>query len=341
MAGLEGIVVAETRLSSVDGEKGELIVCGLSLAQLSALSFEEVFHTLLHSSAKLGKLRCQVFPRLRPILPLLQKLREPLAALRLGLASLPSDLSPEELVAAFPLLLAGARHGPELQAPDPKLSQVEDFLRLFFGQKQAADRVRALNTYLVTVAEHGMNASTFACRVVASTGANPLESALAGLAALSGPLHGGAPGPVLDLLDELRAAEDREAYLREKLRRGERLMGFGHRIYRTRDPRAEVLQGAVRSLQSSAQLSFAQQVEGLAQAVLEDWKPDRPLKTNVEFYTAILLNELGFQRSWFTPLFALGRIMGWMAHFQEQRALGKLMRPQSRYTGSLPQGTKL
>lgn len=341
MLGLEGLVVAETRLSSVDGEKGELVVCGLSLEQLAARNFEEAFHTLLDTSVELASLRCQVFPKLRLILPLLTGDREPSAALRLGLASLPSNISAEELVAAFPLLLAGARHGSNLQAPDPKLSQVEDFMRLFFGERQAADRVRALNTYLVTVSEHGMNASTFACRVVASTGAKPLESALAGLAALSGPLHGGAPGPVLDLLDELREVDDREVHLREKLRRGERLMGFGHRIYRRRDPRAEVLQGAVQSLRPSAELRFAQQVEVLAQKVLQDWKPDRPLKTNVEFYTALLLHELGFERSWFTALFAMGRVMGWMAHFQEQRALGKLMRPQSRYIGALPQGAKL
>ena len=181
-----------------------------------------------------------------------------------------------------------------------------------------------------------MNASTFACRVVASTGARPVSAALAGLSALSGPLHGGAPGPVLDMLDELRDVSDKVGHLRTKLAKGERLMGFGHRVYRTRDPRAAVLKGAVSRMGTSSYLDHAEKVERAALEALAVHKPDRSLQTNVEFYTSVLLQEIGFQREWFTPLFATGRILGWMAHYREQRAGGRLIRPKATYVGPMP-----
>lgn len=333
--GLEDVEVAETRLSSVDGLKGELVVAGRSLPELAALSFEEAAQLLWERPVDFGAYRVEVYRRIQPLLSQLGA-RSPIEAMRLGLAALPTDAPQAQLVAAFPILLAAANHGEGLLQPDPKLAQVEDLLRLFHGRTADSSEVKALSTYLVTVAEHGMNASTFCCRVTASTQAQPAEAALAAFCALCGPLHGGAPGPVLDLLDELAQASDPRAVLEHKVTAGERLMGFGHRVYKTRDPRAEVLRSAVRGLRPSATLVHAETVEQVATEVLSALKPGRNLYTNVEFYTAVLLNELGFPRQYFTPLFATGRILGWMAHYDEQRKTGRLMRPKARYVGPSP-----
>ena len=254
----------------------------------------------------------------------------------MGIAALPSRFDQGEIAAAFPIILGFIKKGAEAPLPDPQLSYAGETLKQATGDSPEAEKVRALDTYLVTVSEHGMNASTFCCRVTCSTGATRVDSTLAALSALSGPLHGGAPGPVLDLLDELSGLSDMKGNLFGKVQAGQRLMGFGHRVYRTRDPRAQVLQKAVRSLCPSQSLLHAESVERLATEVLSELKPHRPLHTNVEFYTAVLLQEVGFQRDWFTTLFAGGRILGWMAHFDEQVAVGKLLRPKARYVGPLP-----
>ena len=190
----------------------------------------------------------------------------------------------------------------------------------------------ALDTYMVTVCDHGLNASTFAARVVASTQA-PLGSAvLAGLGALKGPLHGGAPGPIIAMLDAIATAGDARTWLRQEVGRGERLMGFGHRIYHTRDPRADALKAAVAALPHTAgRLAFAETVEREALAVLAAHRPGRVLQTNVEFYTALLLEAIGFPPDSFTGVFAAGRAAGWVAHAREQALFGRLIRPQSRY----------
>jgi citrate synthase len=333
--GLENVVAAETKLSMIDGDSGRLIIFGHHLAQLAELNFDDVYHQMLDTEQPLGPLRGLAYERLEPVLPILPGL-QPMQAVRLALASLPDEATPEELVAAFPVILAGARQGAKLLKPDPELSQAQDLTRLFFAETVDSKRSQALNTYLVTVCEHGMNASTFACRVVTSTNAQPVAAAVAALGALSGPLHGGAPGPVLDMLDGLRGSPDIAADLKSRLIRGERLMGFGHRVYRARDPRASVLEHAVSKLAKSERLAHAERVEKRALEALQDFKPGRPLKTNVEFYTAVLLNEIGFHRNWFTPLFATGRILGWMAHYREQQATGRLIRPKSVYIGPTP-----
>lgn len=333
--GLENVTVAETKLSLVDGVNGRLIINGTALEELSGLEFEDVYRTVFPQGAPLGPLRLEIYQKLEPVLSFLPNL-DPMQALRLALASLPDESGEDELIAAFPVLLAACRNGRELAPPDPSLSVSQDLVRLFY-QATPDDRLsQAVNTYLVTVCEHGMNASTFACRVVASTGARPVSAALAGLSALSGPLHGGAPGPVLDMLDELRDVSDKVGHLRAKLASGERLMGFGHRVYRTRDPRAAVLKEAVARLGTSSYLDHAEEVERAALETLAAHKPGRSLQTNVEFYTSVLLQEVGFQREWFTPLFATGRILGWMAHYREQRAGGRLIRPKATYIGPMP-----
>jgi citrate synthase len=177
--------------------------------------------------------------------------------------------------------------------------------------------------------------------VVASTRAGLTSAALAGLCALKGPLHGGAPGPVIDMLDAIQRADRAEAWLTEALSAGDRLMGFGHRIYRVRDPRADVLKGVVERLARAGgggrgRLEYAEAVEAAALEVLRRRKPDRSLKTNVEFYTALLLEALGFPKESFTCVFAMGRMAGWIAHAKEQAMSGRLIRPQSRYVGPAP-----
>ena len=194
---------------------------------------------------------------------------------------------------------------------------------------------------LVTVADHGLNASTFAARVVASTQAGLTSSVLAALSALKGPLHGGAPGPVLDMLDGIGVPDNADAWLGAALDGGERLMGFGHRVYRVRDPRADALKGAVRMLAASgaidpARLALAEAVEEAALKQLRLRKPGRALDTNVEFYTALLLEALGFPREAFTAVFAMWRVAGWVAHAKEQALNGRLIRPMSVYVGPRP-----
>jgi len=189
----------------------------------------------------------------------------------------------------------------------------------------------------VTVCDHGMNASTFTTRVVASTQADLFAAVTAGYCALTGPLHGGAPEPVLEMLDAIGSSERIKPWVDGALARGERLMGFGHRIYRVRDPRADVLKGAIERLAGSgADLPFAGEVEAYIRAALRRKNPDRPLDTNVEFFTAILLDALKIPRQAFTPIFAVARAAGWTAHAREQQRGGRLIRPSSAYIGAMP-----
>jgi citrate synthase len=221
--------------------------------------------------------------------------------------------------------------------PDASAGHAADILRMMRNAPVATDEAQGLDTYLVTVIDHGLNASTFTARVVASTQAGILSSVVAGLCALKGPLHGGAPGPVLDMLDAIGSLENADAWLDAAMARGERLMGFGHRIYRVRDPRADVLKAAVGGLKGKDnRIAFAEAVEATALKVLERRKPGRRLDTNVEFYTAVLLDALGIPREGFTPLFAAGRTAGWVAHAIEQSRTGRIIRPQSRYVGAWP-----
>jgi len=205
------------------------------------------------------------------------------------------------------------------------------------GTPASPAEVAALDAYITTVSDHGLNASIFTARVVASTQVGVGPSVVAALAALQGPLHGGAPGPVLDMLDEIGDRANIGPWLEARLVAGERLMGFGHRVYKVRDPRADVLKGVVRTLSRDAgRLAFAEEVEREAIAILARVKPGRRLDTNVEFYTALLLEALGIPRSAFTAIFAVGRVVGWVAHALEQARDGRLIRPLSRYVGPEP-----
>jgi citrate synthase len=206
------------------------------------------------------------------------------------------------------------------------------------GEEPSPERVRGLETYLNTVVDHGLNASTFTARVIVSTGSDLVSAIVGAIGALKGPLHGGAPGPALDMVFEIGSPERAEPWLREKMARGERLMGFGHRVYKVRDPRADVLAEAAELMFHAGGdmklYELAKEVERTALEVLEEMKPGRRLQTNVEFYTALLLHGLGLSADLFTPTFAIGRVVGWIAHAFEQRRTGRLIRPQSVYTGT-------
>ena len=354
-SGLEGVVVAETVLSEVDGEQGRLVIRGHLVEEIAGkLSFESLVEILWEGfvvdeprevsiKKALGEARTFAWHRMLRLLSAVGKL-EPVEALRLMLSALSDSdpIPPHVLVTgAMPVFVAGIsryQNGHAPVPPNPALGTSEDLLYMIHGEKPSSERVRALDTYLITVSDHALNASTFAARVIASTRAGIISSVVGGLCALKGPLHGGAPGPVLEMLDAIGTVENAEPWLRAALDRGERLMGFGHRIYHVRDPRADVLKVAVSLLRMQRnRIAFAEQVEAIAVQLLAERKPDRKLDTNVEFYTALLLEALGFHRSLFTPLFACGRVAGWTAHAMEQALTNRLMRPASQYVGPAPE----
>ena len=354
--GLDDVVAAETVLSDVDGAGGHLTIRGHSLTELAGhwrygqvvrLLFDGFFDELPGDGElekAIGSARVEVFKRLQPMLAELSAL-EIYSGMRAGIALLPDGNS---LADALRLIAAPAVLTPALLRlgrsekpvpPDARADHANDMLRMLSGTASPA-LAKALDTYLVTVCDHGLNASTFATRVVASTQAGLTSAILAGLGALKGPLHGGAPGPVIEMLDAIEASGDAAAWLRNEIARGERIMGFGHRIYRVRDPRADVLKAAVRRLgtryETGSRLAFAETVEQAALDVLKVAKPQRSIQTNVEFYTALLLEAAGFPKEAFSNVFAAGRVAGWIAHAREQQATGRLIRPQSRYVGPVP-----
>lgn len=357
MTTLDDAVAAETVLSRVDGEGGRLVVHGLDLEDLVASHGYEATAALLWGAvdpalgdaaairADLGAARTRVFARLPAILAATGEL-PPIDVLRAGVAALPAAGDRDAVLlaaAAVPVLLAAAARrdrGLDPVAPDPALGQAADLLHMLDGEPADAGRVQALETYLVTVADHGMNASTFAARVIAATASDPVSAVAGAVGALKGPLHGGAPGPVLDMLDAVGEPGNADAWVAGALDRGERLMGFGHRIYRTRDPRTDVLKAALAELgpRDPARTALAEAVERAARDALAERHPDRRLDTNVEFYTALLLEAVGVDRPLFTPMFAVGRVLGWTAHVLEQRATGRLIRPRARYVGPVPDG---
>jgi citrate synthase len=353
-SGLEGVVAADTAISDVDGERGRLVIAGADIEQLAAsATFEQAAARVLTAgglpceagdlAVALGRARAdawELLPRLGDALDA----TDGMDALRAGLAHLRSrgDDRTDAVMAigAAPVLAAAwhrRRGRADAVAPDPFAGHAADYLRMTRGEA-SAPAVRALDAYLVTVIDHGMNASTFTARVVASTGSDLISAAVAAVGALKGPLHGGAPGPVLDMLDAIGSPDRAESWLLGELAAGRRIMGMGHRIYRVRDPRAAVLETVLGGL-ASPRLALARAVESAAAKILRDRKPDRPLAANVEFYTAVLLDAAGVPREQFSPTFAVGRIAGWSAHVLEQRRTGKLVRPASRYVGPLPPET--
>ncbi|MCI0748653.1 MAG: citrate synthase/methylcitrate synthase [Verrucomicrobia subdivision 3 bacterium] len=362
--GLEGVVAAQTRLSHVDGIAGELIIGGYELKELAGrVSFEEAAHLLwrgaLPGTDELRELRREITPlralpedtmrvvRAAAKAPPIDALRMACATLSLDLPD-PDDIAPSAdieaakmLTARFPTLVAAhARisEGKELIAPRADLSHAANFLYMVHGKEPNPIAARALDTYWVTVIDHGMNASTFAGRVIASTRSDMVSAVTGSIGALKGPLHGGAPGPVLDMLVDIGSADRAEAWVRNELKAGRRIMGFGHRVYKVRDPRADVLSKVADEmsavhLEDRKLFDMARAAEQTILKVLDEVKPGRNLRTNVEFYTALVLQALGLKPRSFVAVFACGRVAGWCAHVIEQHTEDHLIRPQSEYIG--------
>lgn len=346
--GLEGVVVADTAISEVDGERGHLVIAGADVERLAiATTFEDAASAVLVAGGArvtgqaLGAARAaawELVPRLGDALALpdaMDALRTALGHLRPTGDDLADALA---AIGAAPVFVAAwnrTRTNQAPLAPDATISHAADYLRMSTGVTPSPAAAKALDAYLVTVIDHGMSASTFTARVITSTGSDLISAIVGGVGALKGPLHGGAPGPVLDMLDAIGAPENAEAWILAELAAGRRIMGMGHRIYRVRDPRAAVLETAVRPL-ASRRLALARAVETAASKILRERKPDRPLAANVEFFTAVLLDAVGLPREQFSATFAVSRIAGWSAHVIEQRRTGRLIRPASRYVGALP-----
>ncbi len=353
------MVAAQTRLSCVDGAAGELIIAGFPVEILAGrATFEEVvyllWHQVLPTSAQLAGFRAELAARRqlpaatlallsaaaaqrRPVMEVLG-----MAAGTLALDTPAADDLALTVVARFPVVVAAYARLLAGQTPLPSradLGHAAHYLYLLAGIEPGPDQVRGLETYLNTVVDHGMSASTFTARVITSTGSDLVSAVAGALGALKGPLHGGAPGPALDMVFEIGQAGRAEMVLREKLARHERLMGFGHRVYRTRDPRAEVLaQAAAEMYQRAGDLALytlAREVEAIAVRLLTEYYPGRQLQTNVEYYTALLLHGLGLTTDLFTPTFAVSRVAGWIAHIFEQRRESRIIRPESEYIGEL------
>ena len=359
--GLQGIVAAQTKLSSVDGLAGELIIAGYPLEELAGkATFEETMYLLWHdtlpTAEQLQRFRQALVPfRAIPATTLdllqaaaAQKL-DVMDALRMAAStiSLRADDEPEHprrdalaLIARFPTIVAAywrLLNNQQPIAPRADLSHAANYLYMLTGDMPTEARVRGLETYLNTVVDHGLNASTFTARVIISTGSDVVSAVVGAVGALKGPLHGGAPGPALDMVFEIGTEANAEPYLRARLEQGERLMGFGHRVYKVRDPRAEVLaQAAEQMYAADGDLKLyhlAKHVEQAAVRLLEEYKPGRNLQTNVEFYTALLLHGLDLPTALFSPTFAISRAAGWIAHCFEQEETGRIIRPESQYTG--------
>ena len=346
--GLDGVVAAETVLCLTDAERGMIWVRGVPLPTLLAEhGFEGTVALLWDGFAGEGLTRAKIqhafgaarvaaFAELDRWMPLARgaSLYE---GLRLALAIQPDTSTPAALVGAMSVAVAAllrAERGLAPVAPDAGLSSAADLLRMFHGAPAPDSAVAALDTYFTSMVESGLSASSFTARVIASTRASLASAVVGAWGAFTGALHGGAPGPTLDLLEAAEAEPDIEAWIEGKLLRGERLMGFGHRVYSGNDPRAEAMRAAMQRMgELAGRLAFATRVETAVATAIERVKPGRKLPPNVEVMAALLLDAVGFPRSGFTPVFAACRVAGWLAHAMEQQKTGRMIRPTSAYVG--------
>lgn len=357
--GLEGVVAAQTELSHVFGEEGKLVYRGYDIHELAGkASFEEVAHLLWIGhlpnqqeledfNRKLGENRtlpAGVIDALRP----LPSDALPLDALRTGVSMLGAlepdrftfepDLDQAISVAArFPAILAAfarLREGKEPVQGKAELNTAQNYLYQMHGEVPEEKHWKPLETYLILLADHGLNASTFTARVIASTTSDLVSAITGAIGALKGPLHGGAPALVLDMLNEIGSAENVEPWITNALDSGERLMGFGHRVYKAEDPRAEILRDMARTASTPEFFALSEKTEDFALAELARRKPDNKLYTNVEFYSAAVLAAVGLPGDMFTPTFAVSRSVGWSAHVLEQANNNRLIRPASEFVGA-------
>ncbi len=375
--GLAGVAVTQTEIGDVRGAEGFYHYRQYDATKLARLrSLEDVWLLLLDGAlpdaarsdafvSELASLR-QIPDGVRPILDAvaasttdttdaLSVLRTTLSATGtiLGLAPLwdGTETSRRDdviaVAAIVPTLLAAVhrlRHGDEPISPRSDLGHPANYLWMLRGEEPSTADVTALQRYLVTTVDHGFNASTFAARVVASTGADAAACSVAGIGALSGPLHGGAPSRALDMLDEIASPDRAEPWIRAKLEAGERIMGFGHAIYRGPDPRSVLLRETVRELATTASpdgaalVELATAVEDTTLALLAELRPNKAMGTNVEFYAGVLMYLVGVPNSLFSATFGVARSIGWSAHVLEQTRDRKIVRPSARYVGPPPSG---
>jgi citrate synthase len=364
-AGLEGVIACQTRLSDVDGLNGRLIFSGYNAVDLAQnKTIEEVWYLLhndrLPNAAELAEFTAEIERLGKPTakeVRLMKSLRtgEPLSAFRSIISAIAShrgykpwlnrDVAEVEgelmaLSALAPAIVEVIHTGRTPIKKKGNVGYAERYLWGILGHKPNVDAKKAVETYLILTMDHGLNASTFAGRVTASTGADVGAAITAAVATLSGPLHGGAPGPVLDMLDSVGKAEAAKLWVEIQLEQKRRIMGFGHRVYRTDDPRALTLR-RVAEQQHSKRISLARAVEREVLAALEahqqkkagEGKPVRPLRVNVEFWTAVVLEHAGVPRELFSSTFCTSRIIGWSEHIREQLKDNKLFRPLSLYSG--------
>jgi citrate synthase len=349
--GLEGVVAAQTVLSHANAENGIVWVRGHTIDDLVVHHGYEGTIALMWDgfagdgltraviAAQLGAARTLAFSRLDDWLPAASR-RAPIEALRPALAALPDDSPPAYILATLPVAIAAllrTRAGRSPVPPDPTLETAPDFLRMVNGAPVEPRFAAALDNYLTTVIDNGLGTSTFAARVIISTRASLASAVVGAYGAFTGPLHGGAPGLALDMLDEIAAAGDIDQWLDRTLAAGGRLMGFGHRVFRRRDPRADILRAALQRLDpGNRRLAFARDVEQRAVAALQRRKPGRRLEANIEMDAALLLDAVGLPRDAFTPVFAIARAPAWIAHALEQQRAGRMIRPASTYIGPSP-----
>jgi citrate synthase len=355
--GLEGIVAATTEISKVDGTGGKLVYRGYNIHDLARKTlYEEIAYLLwfghLPNRQELADLKSR-FASERTIpdaviqtLRLLPTETDPMDAMRTavsswgaiaGIKGKPSVEQAIALTARFPVLLAAfdrIRHGKDPLQSQSELGHAANYLYVLTGQVPSEEHVKGLNSYLVLLADHGMNASTFTSRIVASTESDIVSAIVAAIGALKGPLHGGAPSKVQDMLGEIGTTENAEPWLRDAITTGKKLMGFGHRVYKTTDPRAEELRDMAKVADPDG-FVMARRIEELAISLLDELKPGRRLYTNVEYYSAALMASVGLSGDLFTPTFAVSRSAGWTAHVLEQVNNNRLIRPEADYTGPM------
>ncbi|MFI9363119.1 citrate synthase/methylcitrate synthase [Kitasatospora sp. NPDC053057] len=362
--GLKGVVVTETELSDVRGLEGFYHYRQYSAIDLAEQrTLEDVWHLMLLGELPDPARRAAFLARtaplrrlpdaLRPLLPALAASTAhggPLAALGAALSIAAADrgirplydTAPEQRVedalfatALVPTILTALhrlQNGEQPIEPREDLGYAANYLYMLTGEEPEPAKARAIEQYLISTVDHGFNASTFTARVIASTGADLVACLVGGLGALSGPLHGGAPSRALDTLDAIGTPERIDGWIREHVLAGDRIMGFGHAVYRTEDPRSRMLRGVARSFGGEL-VDLAVQVEAKVEAILAELKPGRELHTNVEFYAGVVMHLCGLPREMFTPTFAAGRAIGWSANILEQAADSKIIRPSARYTG--------
>jgi citrate synthase len=347
-SGLEGVVAFATEIAEPDKEGGALRYRGVDIDDLvGKVPFEKVWGLLVDGSfdpgmppavpypipLRTGNTRVDVQSALAQLAPA-WGFRE--------LLDIDDDEARDNLARASVMALSfvaqSARGTGQLPVPEKLIDGArtipERFLLRWRGEADP-DHVKAIDAYWISAAEHGMNASTFTARVVASTGADVAAALSAAVGALSGPLHGGAPSRVLTMLDDVEKTGDAEKYVKDALDRGERLMGFGHRVYRAEDPRARVLRRTAREI-GAPRLEVAEALEKAALAELKARRPDRVLATNVEFWSAVVLDYANVSPDLFTPMFTCARVAGWSAHILEQKREARLIRPTAQYVGPGP-----